>query len=659
MPTDPYAPRPPVAGKPIIKSYPSPDLADRIWVVRKDSRAAGYELPAHGDAYEGPEAEKMDGFIFATAVPSDQTGWVDWYYLDARSNEDAYNALVEYPYADKDYPRVTRTYTHLRSEVFLTTPVDAELSAEPPLPVEQEADDEDPVYAELLLVDHKIIRFEDPILDSLFVNVQRVYERLPSPVITTYDQTAVKQVVTIETQEVVAEDVPVSSATTEVLKVERTTTAKARVTTGTVPDVFPADEHSIEIPDVLPIEMRAVIPTVTEAANAEGDAVLPTLATGELKKTETQVNEFVKRSETVKRANVLPKTLVDKDIEHLSQGRFGEGFSSEGTVTKRAAVGNQNLDTGKFVTDSEVRNLGDGTTMKVTHAVTDWPILRERTVDEVEGYTIYTEKKVVDPLNAAFGPAAAPGAYVDIMPYDRWRSIQITTRVGGLPAEETYATFIDVNLPPTLLQIVGNYVETGGSSQEVNDRFEDGGIAKVTVSAGAMGSIAILAKHNFRGKCFGYVTRHWFAAPPSKEQLEDIGAKVKQILPSDGSVTLISKHANFSQGRGADYAEDSNNGEMKIETVDVSGYLTGGADGTGYHVVNGEYHSHQSVAQATTADGDVAQLYLPGPIVKMYVNIPPSTPGRFKSGEKIVVDVQVSKRRFGMWLVEVFQAVLP
>lgn len=632
--------------------------------MRKDSRAGGYQLPLSGAPYDGPEGQKMEGYVFSTAVPSDQTGWVDWYYLNVRLNEDAYNAVVEYPYTDKDYPRVTRTYTRLRAAAFPNIIVDDEVSDDPTLPDEQQADAHDPIYEELLLVDHKIVRFDDPVLDSLFVNTQRVYERLPSPVIRSYEQSQVKQIVTIDTQEVVATDLPVSSATTEVLKVERTTTAKAKVTTGTVPNVFPADSHSIERPDLMPPEFRGLIPTVTEASDIPGIAALPTLGTGELARSSVQKDEFVKRDSVTKRAAVtLPKTLIDKDIEHLSQGRFGEGFASEGTVEKTVAVGGQALEVGKFIVDAEVKLLGDGNSEKIIHRVVDWPILREREVDPIEGVATNITKKVIDPLNAAFGPIV--GGYVDVRPYDRWRSIQITSKLdtSTIPPDETYATFVDMNLPPLLLEIIGNYTETGGSTQEVDDRFKDDtgnhGIAKVTVAAGAIGNIGVLGKHGFRGKALGTVTRHWFTAPPSKAQLLALGAIVTAILPATGSASLVSKHVSFSQGRGLNFSEDGNSGEMKTETVDISGYLTGGADGLGFKVTNGVYNSAPSIASGTTIDGYNASLFLPGPQSNMFVHMPSSTPGWIPPGTEIVVDVQTSKHRFGLWLVEIFKANVP
>ena len=646
--SDPYAPTHPIPAKPIVKSYPTPDLRDRVFVVRKDSRLAGYQLPAHGDAYQGPEQQKMEGFEFATAVPTDQTGWVDWYYLNERANEDAYNALVAYPYADKNYPQVTRTYTRLRSDVF------GDASA---LPDEKQADAVDPQYPDLKLVDHKVIRFDDPTLDALFVNVQRVYERLPSPIIRSYEQNEVKQVVTIDTQEVVQEEVPTSSATTEVLKVERTTTAKSKVTTGTVPDVFPADAHEISIPDVLPEEMRAVIPTVTEAEDIEGDAVLPTLGTGELNKSEVQKNEFVKRTSVTKRADVLPKQLVDKDLEHLSQGRFGEGFASEGTVTKRAQVGDQNLDTGRFVTDSTVKQLGDGTTMKVTSQVADWPTLRQSTVDERDAIRVDVTKDVIDPLNASFLPM--PNGYVDVYPYDKWRSIRVTSRVdlASLPSPQTFATGIDLNLPPQLIGLVFNWEESGGSSQSVTDDPNSGtGVATVSVSAGAMGSIAVKAKAGYRGKTLGTVTRYWFINPPTVAQLEAIGAIITPLITAQGSVSLISKHVTFGQTRGDNESADSNQGQKRVETVDISGYLTGS-----YSITNGHYVSAPSVAQATTQSGFQAALYLPGPVFDAVINIPVSNPGSFADiiGTEIVVDVQTTRRSFGLWSVEIFKVKVP
>src|SRR5882724_3800575 len=648
---DPYAATYPKPGKPIVKSYPTPDLTDRIFVVRKDSRAGGYVLPAHGDKYDGPEAQKLEGFVFATAVPSDQTGWVDWYYLDERSNEDTYNAIVTYPYVDKDYPQVTRTYTRLRTEASPNLVVDDELSDDPSLPDEPAADSADPVYPNLLLIDHKVVRFDDPVLDSIFVNVQRVYERLPSPIIRSYEQSPVKQIIAIDTQEVVTENVPTSSALTEVLKVERTTTAKAKVTTGTVPDVFPADAHLIERPDLMPPEFRGLIPTVTEALDVEGDAVLPTLGTGELAKSEAQKDEFVKRTSVTKRADVpLPKTMIDKDIEHLSQGRFGEGFSSEGVIEKTVAVGDQNLEVGKFVTDAEVKLLGDGNSEKITHKVTDWPILFERTVDPQEGIAVNVKKQVIDPLNAAFGPIVA--GYVDVMPYDRWRSIQITSKVdlNTLPPDLEYGSTQNYSFPDVLLGVTGEWeptVEYSSTHQNDDSKFAR---CDVIALSSPVGNILIRIAGGYSGPVRTRIVRKFL---PNAPGLGNVPIPTL-INPVHGTAYIRALTVKEEGGDGTDYAHSLFSSTAHFIPFRLGPVLTGN-----YFINNPNFATFPVTVQASVTDDQGLPISVSRVVStsgRLVVDIPLSTPGVLTPGTEILIAAPVTRWRFGLFVQELIYA---
>lgn len=354
-PGQPNAPAPQIAGKPFVFQFSTPILSDRILSVLKDSRAGGYELPEKGSKFAGTDAAKFEDYLFATAKPSESSpGWVTWFYVNERANSDSFNYAIDYPYTDHEYPRFTRTYVLLREDV-----------------VEPTSDDVDPVFnedvtpssPELLLTDHKQVRLEDPILDALFVGVQRVYERLPGPIITSYEQNAVKQIVTVETQAVKDDPDPVESdATTESLKVERTTTAKSTVTRGRVPEIYPKLEFQNDWGSAahgVPIEFRSRIRIKTTRQIVAGTPIMPPVDTGDFSKVETEVTEFTKQIET---------THFEVENFELTDHRV----NAEGqvvTIQKIIDPDDQSVDTGALVESSKVEHIGDDATVKTTETV--------------------------------------------------------------------------------------------------------------------------------------------------------------------------------------------------------------------------------------------------------------------------------------------------
>lgn len=414
---DLYAPKRPVPAKPVVQSYPTPDLSDRIYVVRKDSRLGDSKLPGKGDAYEGPEKERYEGFIFATAKPSDQTGWVDLFYLNVRANENDYNLEITYPWVSKDYPRYTRTYVVLRS------------SYETPLP-----DTPDPVNGNLLLVDEHVTRFQDPVLDALFVGVQRVFERVPAP--TTYEvekfesvlpykmRVAVPQVrvTTIEEGPALQPDVPPSTwakseksdsafrktvvtakrdlpaegivftsekltrdqqvaRVTESWKHEQQhltptptmiegdveqvgdgTTIKSETETD---DVFPERAFAAAIEDPVPSEFSDLAPLRTESETKTAQASPPNLQSGELRVSEAQKTEFNLRREVVKRdVTKLPKTKKDYQLGGIQThgSEFGGTLETASTLDKVP----QQVEEGFDIIGSSVKSLPGGLSLRRT-----------------------------------------------------------------------------------------------------------------------------------------------------------------------------------------------------------------------------------------------------------------------------------------------------
>jgi hypothetical protein len=155
-------------------NYPSPQISDRLLVERYDHSLSHFgprnlftAIPAYG--VEHPDTRKFPGFRLAYVKLVIADDWYDWYWVNDRQNQDAYNYAIDYPYGDKDYPRYTRTYLIRRSEY-------APLAFGTP----------DPVESSLVLVAESTPRFADETLNTLYVMVVRTYERRPSPWIVNY-----------------------------------------------------------------------------------------------------------------------------------------------------------------------------------------------------------------------------------------------------------------------------------------------------------------------------------------------------------------------------------------------------------------------------------------------------------------------------------------
>ena len=155
-------------------NYPSPQIADRLLVERYDHSLSHFgprnlytAIPTYG--VEHPDTRRFPGFRLAHVKLVIADDWYDWYWVNDRLNQDAYNCEIDYPYGDTAYPRHTRTLLVSRASYAAIAFGTA-----------------DPANALLLLVAEQTPRIGDETLDSLYVVSKRVYERLPGLPITTW-----------------------------------------------------------------------------------------------------------------------------------------------------------------------------------------------------------------------------------------------------------------------------------------------------------------------------------------------------------------------------------------------------------------------------------------------------------------------------------------
>ena len=192
-----------------------------------------------------------------------------------------------------------------------------------------------------------------------------VYEILNGPVISGTVITPEGQIGTLTHQEVLPSTTVTPSALMVSGKVEPATSGKSVLETVTVPLVFPENAASIEKPDLIPAKFKGLVPTTTTSAVSAGTAGTPSLATGELSKSEQQVTVFKKKVSTTSREAVsLPKTIVDTKLT-------GEGQIATVTQTLNDEGSIGTLSPSATTIDGQIDELGDGNAIKTEVTVDD------------------------------------------------------------------------------------------------------------------------------------------------------------------------------------------------------------------------------------------------------------------------------------------------
>ena len=111
------------------------------------------------------------------------------------------------------------------------------------------------------------------------------------------------------------------------------------------PEVLSLPEFTTEIPDVIPERFRVAVPKTVESETVEGVAIEPILQTGDLARSEKQLDLFKKRVTVEGRAGiVVPVSLTgketndDKQVVSVTETYRDEGVDPVPTATKDVTV---------------------------------------------------------------------------------------------------------------------------------------------------------------------------------------------------------------------------------------------------------------------------------------------------------------------------------
>ena len=225
-----------------------------------------------------------------------------------------------------------------------------------------------------------------------------------------------------------------------------------------IPKIFEAKSFAAQKSDTVPERFRAEVETTTEQKNKLGQASKPNLSTGELERSEQQLNEFVYREQITKRD--LPNgTVALPDVERAYV---------EGTVAKvnEKLTTSPDIETGLYISQSQATAIGDDKFIVETVRVDGWPELKSSEWDPTLNTQVVRRQQFVDP------PTSFTEENVSYQVVNEDRSLKITEEVPE-DALESYLVSMpirtDIQMPTVLKSAeiiwVKDEAETEGDSE--------------------------------------------------------------------------------------------------------------------------------------------------------------------------------------------------
>lgn len=327
-----------------VRSFPTPNIGDSVVVLDIDSRLPGYKVLEYGSLH--PDQARFPGAKLVFQQPLDGVDqFVRRIYANDRVDQDTYNYAVKYSSGSPGHPLYIRSYVELRSK-YLALP-------------EGTVDSD---FPDAFLVEEEMQPIEGE-LNSLYVRVTRVFETLPGPVVTSFDTNEIGQTVTVTKQRKSSSGYTLPAATA----ISSPSAASEDVgvleeTIRSLPGVFNRKQFSAERPDPLPTKFRAAVPDVETSEIVAGQASQPALTVPEdLSASESQETLFLKKVSRRLRPDPVYPVVFEETT------RTASGQLAVTTSTLQDFI--QESDVGSLIESSQVTDLGDGRSIKVTTSV--------------------------------------------------------------------------------------------------------------------------------------------------------------------------------------------------------------------------------------------------------------------------------------------------
>jgi hypothetical protein len=440
----------PAAGKG-IPSFPTPVIKDTVIVEVVNAWKGDYTPLEYGAKWDDhPHASVQGSFPdhkLISQTPNSEDGqWVKRIWANDRADQDTYNYAIKYSGGSDAHPIYIRTYLEPRETY---APV-ADLTP-------------DPLFPGAFLVEEEVTRTEGE-FDSRYVQVTRVYETLPGPVISSKRYNDRGDIETVNTQTVPPGTLPdPDGLLVTQSQVILEDVSKGTKTTATVPShsILSGGESKSGLLGRTSSSDEIVSPgtpadslTFTGSGGVIDSSVTPISATKSKKTSITSFGPVELESDSLVDS---PLGLVKAKVSESIVDPTTQPVSSElqGNITIRDSI--KKLD--------EVKSQRE--TIQVEG---NWPENVGVDYDEQLGIGIYYTQTIKKPSDYINPPYWADLSYKEYKPIDQWKSVEKSYDIDKINEALTnqyykIPTQIEIRLPDKLKTVTAYYGRSFGAGQ--------------------------------------------------------------------------------------------------------------------------------------------------------------------------------------------------
>jgi len=439
-----------------ISSYPTPVIKDTIIVEVVNAWKGDYVPLEYGAKWDDvPHASVQGSFpdhkLISQAPNSEDGQWVKRIWANDRVDQDTYNYAIKYSAGSDAHPIYIRTYLEPR-ETYTPVP---DLSP-------------DPLFPGAFLVDEEVTRTEGE-FDSRYVQVTRIYETLPGPIVRSKRVNERGDIETIEKQTVA----PTTQPDPDGLLVTQSQVvledvSKGEKTTATVPS------HSIlggvEAKSGLLGYVTSSDSIVSPSTNA--DNLTFTGSSGVVESTVSPISATKSKKVTV--SSFGPFKL---DADSLVDSPLGLVKANvEKSIVVPSTQPTSNPAEGLITIKDSIDALDDVKSQREKVVAEEWPTNTGVDYDEQLGLGIYYTETIVSPSEYLNPQYWEDLSNINYKPLDQWKSLKRTIdkeQVSQALLAQWYkvSTDVQISLPDRLLGVTVYWGSSVGEGQNADIDF--------------------------------------------------------------------------------------------------------------------------------------------------------------------------------------------
>jgi hypothetical protein len=234
--------------------------------------------------------------------------------------------------------------------------------------------------------------------------------------------------------------------------------------------------YSIQVPDLVPEKFRANLPQVSTEGIEAGLAEVPELEAGQLLASEDQLNPDVKVVKSVKQTKPTGSVTLSGSRSYVE--------TTSAITEDTYSPDELEAETGLYIAQSIATPLGDGTFVRETVRVEEWPELVSTEWDPVINAQVVSKEQFVSPDSV--DTTAAHTSYRAVNKDRSLRTVQTPPDDALLDYRLVFPSRMDIRLPDVLesIQVVWSSASAQGSSDGEWDGFATGESASLSGSEG-------------------------------------------------------------------------------------------------------------------------------------------------------------------------------